>query len=199
MIGGMTAILYPVALNADQALTAPRGRAARERAAEDLAGEAVVFVTEPVGASYATRDAALDAHAGRVEDDRPGRVVTLAAEDRYCRLVEQVAPERGRRRVMAPISPTYQDGRRWPAPKADPPATVWRLNVSYWRIGAAAGVTAEQAQARQARRSREDLDAHALQALTRQPLQPVKPQQPLDIGLFEARLPEAPHIIVPDE
>ena len=27
----------------------------------------------------------------------------------------------------------------------------------------------------------------------------VKPQQPLDIGLFETRLPEAPHIVVPDE
>ena len=34
---------------------------------------------------------------------------------------------------------------------------------------------------------------------TRQPLQPFKPQQPLDIGLFETRLPESPHIIVPDE
>jgi hypothetical protein len=27
----------------------------------------------------------------------------------------------------------------------------------------------------------------------------VQPQQPLDIGLFEFRLPEAPDIIVPDE
>ena len=43
----MTAILYPVALNADQALTAPKGRAAREREAQALAGEGVVFVTEP--------------------------------------------------------------------------------------------------------------------------------------------------------
>lgn len=199
MIGAMTAILYPVATNADQALSAPRGRAARERQAEALAEEMVAFVTEPVGPSYATRDAALDACAGRVEDDRPGRVVVLAAEDRYCRLVEQVALERGRRRVLAPISPTFEDGRRWPAPKAEPPVTTWRLNVSYWRIGGAPETTAEQAQARQARRSREDLDAHALRALTRQPLQPVKPQQPLDIGLFETRLPEAPHIIVPDE
>ena len=44
-----------------------------------------------------------------------------------------------------------------------------------------------------------DLDAATLRALSRQPLQPVRPQQPLDIGLFEYRLPEAPHIIVPDE
>lgn len=195
----MTAILYPLALNADQALTAPSGRAARQREAEILADDVVAFVTEPVGPSYSTRAAALDAHAGRIEDDRSGRVTTLAAEDRYCRLVEQIAAERGRRRVMAPISPTYQDGRRWPAPKAEPPTTVWRLNISYWRIGGAAATSAEQAQARQARRSREELDAHALRALTRQPLQPVKPQRPLDIGLFETRLPEAPHIIVPDE
>jgi hypothetical protein len=31
------------------------------------------------------------------------------------------------------------------------------------------------------------------------PLRPIEPQQPLDIGLFETRLPEAPHIVVPDE
>jgi hypothetical protein len=35
--------------------------------------------------------------------------------------------------------------------------------------------------------------------MTRAPLKPTKPQQPLDIGLFETRLPEAPHIVVPDE
>ena len=31
------------------------------------------------------------------------------------------------------------------------------------------------------------------------PLRPVEPQQPLDIGLFETRLPENPAIVVPDE
>jgi hypothetical protein len=130
----MTAILYPIASNADQALAAPQGRAAREREARTLAGEAVAFVTEPAGPPYATREAALDAYAGRVEDDRPGRVVTLPPEDRYCRLVEQVAPEGGRRRVLAPVRPTYADGRRWPEPKGAAPPTVWRLLVSYWRV-----------------------------------------------------------------
>lgn len=36
------------------------------------------------------------------------------------------------------------------------------------------------------------MDTDALRALTCQPLRAVKPQQPLDIGLFETRLPEAP-------
>lgn len=196
----MTAILYPVAENADQALHAPKGRAVREREAAVLAGEAVTFITEPVGPAYATREAALDAHAGRVEDDRPGRAVTLAPEQRFCRLTEQVAAEKGRPRVLAPVQPTYRDGRRWPEPKGAPPPTAWRLLVSYWRIGAVAAPEPDAIQARHARRAgREDLDAARLRALTRQPLQPVKPQQPLDIGLFEARLPESPHIVVPDE
>ena len=59
---------------------------------------------------------------------------------------------------------------------------------------------AGDAQARQARRKGgEEIDGDTLRALTRQPLLAVKPQQPLDIGLFETRLPEAPHIVVPDE
>jgi hypothetical protein len=72
--------------------------------------------------------------------------------------------------------------------------------ISYWRIGAAPMRHAGDAQARQARRKGgEDIDRDTLRALTRQPLLAVKPQQPLDIGLFETRLPEAPHIVVPDE
>lgn len=196
----MTAILYPVAADAGQAFTAPKGRAAREREAMLAAGEAVAFLTEPLGPVYATRDAALDALSGRVEDDRPGRIVTLTAEDRFITLVEQVAPRAGKSaRAPAPVRPTFEDGHRWPAP-ATPPATVWRAMISYWRIGGApirpVGVT----QARAARRKGgADMDTDTLRALTRQPLQAVKPQQPLDIGLFETRLPEAPHIVVPDE
>ncbi len=199
MIGAMTSILYPVANNADQALAAPKGRAARQREAAAVAGEAVTFVTEATGPAYATRDAALDAYAGRVEDDRPGRTTAVAVEDRYCRLSEQAAPGKDRARTLAAVRPSFRDGRRWPAAKAAPPTTVWRLTIGYWRIGEAQAA-AETAQARHARkRSREDIDPDALRALTRQPLKPIRPQQPLDIGLFETRLPEAPHIIVPDE
>jgi hypothetical protein len=43
------------------------------------------------------------------------------------------------------------------------------------------------------------MDAPALRARLERPLRPVKPQQPLDIGLFEVRPPEAPHILMPDE
>jgi hypothetical protein len=93
------------------------------------------------------------------------------------------------------MQPVYKDGRRWPAPLA-PPQTVWRLSVSFWRVGAApAPLVGEPL-----RRGRlANADPATLRRLAAEPLRPMKPQQPLDIGLFEYRLPEAPHIIVPDE
>jgi hypothetical protein len=193
----MTAILYPVATSAELALAGPLGRAARERDAVRLAGEEVAFVTEPLGPAFATREAALDAYAGRVDDDRPGRARDPAAEDRYCRLAEVMLDGA---RAPAPSKPAYADGRRWPRPPQWAPQTVWRLHVSYWRVRTA-DHAAEPPQARHARRRgvAGGLDADTLRAMARQPLRPVEPQRPLDIGLFEARLPEAPHIIVPDE
>lgn len=188
----MTAILYPVATNAELALSRPRGRCARESEARRKAGEPVVFTTEAMGPAFATREAALDAYAGRVEDERTGR--TPEPEDRYCRLVEQVADGT---RAPRPVAPTYADGHRWPTP-AKPPKTVWRLSVSYWRIGTAERPL-EAPQARVARKSGEAMDAETLRAIARNPLRPTKPQQPLDIGLFEMRPPEAPHIVMPDE
>jgi hypothetical protein len=185
-------VLYPVAASAEEALNRPRARAAREREARLAAGDAVTFVTEPAGPAFATREAALDAYAGRLADERPGRGAP-APEDRWCGLTELsvVRPE--------PVRPAYKDGRRWPAP-AQASATVWRLQVSYWRIGAAEP-EAPLDQARELRREREaaNLQPAALKALARQPLRPVRPQQPLDTGLFEVRPPEAPHILMPDE
>ena len=195
MIRDMTAILYPVAANADQALSQPKARAAREREAERTVGEPVVFCSEAAGPAFATREAALDAYQGRLDDERTG--FTPAVEDRFCRLVEQFVAEPGRPRP-GPVKPAYADGRRWPDPSPRPPRTAWRLLVSYWRI-ASAERPLEAPQARQARRSRAQLDAADLRANARQPLRPVEPQQPLDIGLFEARLPENPSIVVPDE
>lgn len=188
----MTAILYPVATNAELALSRPQGRAARESDARRRAGRDVVFASDPVGPAFATREAALDAYRGRVEDERTG--AAPGAEDKYCRLVEQLAE--GARRPK-PVEPTYADGHRWPEP-AKPPRTIWRLSVSYWRIGTAARPL-EAPQARAARKSKQALDAEALRAIASTPLRPTKPQQPLDIGLFEVRPPEAPHIIMPDE
>jgi hypothetical protein len=180
-------ILFPVAANAEQALSRPLGHAARESEARRRAGEPVVFATDPVGPAFASREAALEAYAGRIEDAAP--------EARYCQLVEQVVGKA----PMPPVEPTFQDGRRWPAP-AKPPQTAWRLLVSYWRVGTAARPL-EAPQAREARRSKRAgaLDAETVRAIARAPLRPVKPQQPLDIGLFETRPPEAPHIVMPDE
>lgn len=191
----MSAILYPVADNADAALSAPKGRAARERDAAKILQGPAVFETQLVGPAFASREAALDAYAGKVEDERPGRLFSPPPEDRWPRLVEVVAPDAAA--PPAPVRPAYKDGRRWPDP---PPRTrtVWRLSVSYWRP-AAADQPADGPQARLARRRPARVDREALRALTQQPLRPVKPQQGLDIGLFEARLPESPHIIVPDE
>jgi len=188
----MTAILYPVATSAEQALSRPIGRAARESDARRRAGDAVAFVSDPVGPAFATREAALDAYRGRVDDDRTG--ATPEAEDRYCRLIEQVAEGAKRPAV---VQPTYADGHRWPEPPK-PTRTVWRLSVSYWRIGTAERPL-DAPQARQARKSKQALDPQTLRAIAEAPLLPTKPQQPLDIGLFEIRPPEAPHIVMPDE
>lgn len=189
----MTAILYPVAANGEQALSRPLARAARESEAAKRAGEPVAFTTDAVGPAFATREAALDAYRGRVEDERTGDAPE--PQDRYCRLIEQVAE--GARPPRA-VEPVYADGHRWPEPPKTPPRTVWRLSVSYWRIGTAERPL-DAPQARQARKSKQPLDPDTLRAIARAPLRPTKPQQPLDIGLFETRPPEAPHIVMPDE
>jgi hypothetical protein len=193
----MSAIRYPVAPDAETALAAPLGRAEREREAEAIAGRPVVFQAEAVGAPFETREAALDAYPGRLDDDRPGRSASVAPEDRFCQLREEIAPTGGRRRAVRPTEPAYADGRRWPKSAGKATPTRWRLAVSYWRIQPAA----ELAQARKARRSAEAaaLSAAEMRKMTAQPLRPVRPQQPLDIGLFETPAPEAPHIQIPDE
>lgn len=188
----MSAILYPVASNAEQALARPLGRVARESEARRRAGAAVVFTSEPVGPAFTTRAEALDAYGGRLDDERSG--VQPAAEDRYCSLIERALDGAA---PLQPVAATYADGSRWPAARTAP-VTVWRLMVSYWRITTAERPL-EPPQARQARRAGQSVDPEALRAIARTPMRPVKPQQPLDIGLFEVRPPEAPHIIMPDE
>jgi hypothetical protein len=188
-------VLYPVAASVDEALASPRARAAREREAATAAAGPVAFVTEFAGPAFTTRAAALDAYAGRVEDERPGRPRAVAPEDRWCELAEIAAPGV---RPPAPLDPKPAEGRRWPAPAA-PPATVWRLRVSYWRTGRAAEAPLEQARRLRRAEQAAALEPAAVRALSRQPLRPVRPQQPLDVGLFETRPPEAPHIIMPDE
>lgn len=176
----MTAVLYPVAANADAALAAPKGRAAREREAERLAGEPVMFVREFVGPVFRTEEAALDAYAGRLNDDRPGASRVVGPESRWCEL--KPIAERG----LIPFTGKH---------------TAWRLSVGYWRTASGMAHRPEMEQARKARKAAgaEALDAKDLTLLADQPLKPLQPQKALDIGLFEARLPENPEIIVADE
>ena len=195
-------ILYPVADNAEAALHAPRGYAARERDAGALVDGAVTFVTEAVGPAFDSEEAALDAYAGRLDDERAGHRFTVPPEARWCAL-RPVAPE-GAPRRRKPVKPVMKGGRRWPVPEASAPRARWRLSVSYWRIAGAAMAAEAAAALEAARKLRRDaagegLGAGALRALAHQPLRPVRPQQPLDIGLFETRPPEAPHIVMPDE
>jgi hypothetical protein len=196
----MSAILYPVAENAERALAGPRGRAAREREAQALAAGPVTFVTEPAGPAFASEEEALAAWAGRI--DAAGKPVGPA--DRYCTLREVMAPVVGRRPKPKQARLVNRDGRRWSEPPPLP-QTVWRLSVSYWRIaGAEEKARMERDRLEQARRARrsaagEGLDAAQLRAMAHQPMRPFRPQQPLDIGLFEFRPPDAPHIVMPDE
>jgi hypothetical protein len=180
MMQVMSAILYPVADNAEAALARPVGRAAREREAGLLAAGPVRFVSEDVGAPFKTREAALDAHAGRIDDDRPGRVQSVA-------------------RRPQPVAPSFMDGHRWPKPPK-PPKTEFRLTVSYWKTtGVDEAMTPDQARIARRQADAATLDAAALRALAARPMRAVRPQQALDIGLFERPLPETPHILIPDE
>ena len=192
----MTAIRYPVAQNAEAALSAPMARAARASDAEAVAGAAVEFVSEAAGPAFDSREAALSAYAGRLDDERPEHRMTIEPEDRYCALIELAAGPVAPRPVM---QPTYRGGRRWPKPDAPRP-TVWRLSIRYWRVAVARPLLeAEPPAPPRAGRKGAPLDAKALRERLGEPLRPLKPQQPLDIGLFEVRPPEAPHILMPDD
>lgn len=186
----MNAILYPVAETAEQALHAPRGFAEREREAQGVAGAAVRFVSEAVGPAF-TREAEVHA-AFEHAPHAPGDWKT-------------VRPIAAGSKPRPPAKPTNRNGHRWPLqtqPKPGVPTVLWRLSVSYWRVvqeSYAPPVPAGAARRVRRDRAAEGLDPRFLQALAHQPLRPIDPQRPLDIGLFERRLPEAPHIIVPDE
>jgi hypothetical protein len=192
----MTAIRYPVAQNAEAAFSAPMARAARASEAEALAGAAVEFVSEAAGPAFDSREAALSAYAGRLDDERPQHRVSIEPEDRYCALIEMAAGPVAPKPVM---QPTYRNGRRWPKPNAPRP-TVWRLSIRYWRVAVAQPLLqAEPPSAPRTGRKTAPLDAKALRERLGEPLRSLKPQQPLDIGLFEVRPPEAPHILMPDD
>ena len=187
-------VRFPVAPSAEAAMQAPKGRAVREREALGFAGGfKVEFVRELTGPAFATREAAEAAWPDAV--DRKG-APAVQPEDRFCELMEVLEPD-ARRGGQA--EPTFEAGSRWPKPKRLL-GTVWRLQVSYWRIiDPAAEPVLPQARAARKSAEAQALDAKTLRSMASQPLQPVKPQQPLDIGLFEYSPPEAPHLTIPDE
>ncbi len=206
----MTAVLYPVARSATQALDALRTgqpRAARTREALDvarmiLAHAEVRFVTEDVGPGYDTYAQALAAWSQWVDDPKGGS--RLEPQDRFASLRQVIAPE-VRPHVRESARATFKDNRRWTLPQDPAPASVWRLSLSYWKIldPSEAGLPAPPpgVQARTLRRSRKavDVPAETVKALTQQPMSAFKPQKALDIGLFEFRPPDQPHLIIPDE
>jgi len=167
----MTGVLFPIGPNVEAALADPVGRAGLQSAARQIAGGAVTFARELCGPAYPTREAAVAAHRGRVDDDG----ASVAPADRFCDLQAVLAPGETPRRI------------------------VWRLSLGYWRVEGA-GAT-EVPQARSARRAtgNRSLDGGSLTAIAGQPLRPLQPQKALDIGLFEIRLPENPSVIIADE
>lgn len=181
----MSAICYPVAETADQALHAPMAFAERAREAVQAAGGAVEFISEAVGPAFVSEAAAEDAY--RTAGLAPGEWRTLRP------MIEG--------RPTPTVKPVNAEGRRWPQPAPPPAPTVWRMSVSYWRVTRDEAEPAPTAAARRLRRDPEaqGLGTRALRALAQQPLRATEPQRPLDIGLFEVRLPEAPDRIVPDE
>lgn len=174
-------ISYPVAATADAALASPEGVAEREKAAAALAGGPVLFAVEAVGPVYASREALQESQGAAL-----------------AKSYVQVRPVLPGPRREPPARPANADGRRWPRERAVPPPH-WRLSISYWKILGSAPQPSLPARTLRTRPDGEGLTAEELAALSRQPLQPIQPQRALDIGLFEIRPPDAPHLLIPDE
>ncbi|MFN3229517.1 MAG: hypothetical protein ACK41P_06680 [Asticcacaulis sp.] len=202
--------MYPVARSASQALDALRTgqpRAARLREALEaarliLAEANVRFVTEDTGPGYDTYAQALAAWSQWIDDPKGG--ARLEPQDRFATLRQVVAPQ-ARKLVRPSARATFKDNRRWALPEDPPPASVWRLSLSYWKIvdptEAELPAPPPGVQARSLRRSRKaaEVSPETVKALTQQPMSAFKPQKALDIGLFEFRPPDQPHLIIPDE
>ncbi|MFT4074682.1 MAG: hypothetical protein QM647_04055 [Asticcacaulis sp.] len=201
----MSLIAYPIAASAHDALSRLRAgetlRAVREKEAELAAKARVAFVTETVGPVYETREDALEAYAGLIEDDRKGRLFMPDATDRFCVLVCRIRdPKRGKK----PMQPVFAEGERWPKQR-EASASVWQLSLSYWKIMTVAQAKAAgippigQARHLRKRANGRDLTPEEIMALSQSPLTAARPQKALDFGLFDFPLPENPAIIIADE
>ena len=181
-------LAYPVAPTAEAALHASLGAAERESEARRLAEGEVAFATELVGPAFASPQAALAAYAGRADAG--------GALPAWCALTP-VLPEGGRAATARPVN---ADGARWPAPDPKAASAVWRLAVTWWRSGPPPeGEPLGPARTLRRRSDAAALTPEALRRLADQPLRPARVQRALDVGLFEARRPEAPDLLIPDE
>ena len=120
----MSLVRYPIAASVEAALSSPLGHAERESEAVRLAGKAVAFVSQDMGPEFDSRDAALEAWREHLTD--------LPPEDLWRKLRETVAPVSGRMPGPKQLTPTFEAGKRWPAPPPKP-KTVWRLNITFWQ------------------------------------------------------------------
>jgi len=191
----MSLVRYPIAASAEAALSSPLGHAERESEAARLTGKAVAFVSQDMGPEFDSRDAALEAWREQLSD--------LPPEEQWRKVRETVAPVSGRMPGPKQLTPTFEAGKRWPAPPPRP-KTVWRLNITFWqpiiaKVEAPVELTGPQARKLRRDPEAEGLDSASLRALSQQPLRPQLLQKGLDIGLFEVRAPEDPTRLIADE
>jgi len=200
----MTLPAYPIARDAHDALRRLRRgdpvRAGRQKAAQNMSGVRVAFVTQMLGPVYENRDDALNAYAGLVEDDRQEHMFSPLPEDRVCRLISRM-PDTGAR--QKPVAPSFTDGRRWPE-SSRAPVACWQLSIAYWKIiedeARTPGIPPRE-QARHLRRKPEakDLTPEEVLAMVNNPLTAARPQKALDFGLFDFIPPDQPGIVIADE
>jgi hypothetical protein len=189
----MTLPLYPVASDGHAALAQLRDgggvRFARQKDAEQAAGNRVDFVTQSIGPLYDSEDEARKAYASVLDDSR---VCTLT-----CRRKSPLP------RKHASIEPVLENGVRWP--KASVPVdSVWQLSISYWKpvsVMRAAKGEAPNGQARRLRKTAkgQELTREQILALMDTPMTAARPQKALDFGLFDFIPPDNPGIVIADE
>ena len=132
----------------------------------------------------------------------PARPSASRPEDRYLNTVEMAAGSSGRpkhRAAKPSLSQRAAAGPSRPRRPRPPGGSVNPLLACSAARRPRCSKPNGRPRPRRRPRPRQALDAKALRERLQQPLRPVKPQQPLDIGLFEVRPPEAPHILMPDE
>jgi diguanylate cyclase (GGDEF)-like protein len=114
------------------------------RAQHSIAGLVADLKDLRVGASVGTGTIGVDGWSGRellhaadqrmYENKFSRRPLTLTSLRTG---LPKLVVEPGKTAPLAPVTPTFEDGRRWPVPPAERPRTAWRLMVSYWRIASA--------------------------------------------------------------